>query len=150
MPGDGPRLRVPFQSVRDHLQAWHVAAGPADTGDGPEREPAPEAVRHDGEAEMCGSRQGCAEQINAARRNTVGQRHQDRDGDDIGGEIGADEPAGFGCRKRPARHKAWQERRQGEGADLRSTWAVTTAPTKREAIISGSSWASEYCSYGDR
>ena len=52
MPGDGARLRRPLQWVGNGLATDHVSARPADARQRPHQQPRPEAVGHEGEAEV--------------------------------------------------------------------------------------------------
>ena len=79
----------------------------------------PKSVGKKSEAQMRKRGEAGPQHIDAARRHAVGERDQHRDHDDVSCEEDTNQPAGFDRRKRPALDVAGQQRRQGEGAELR-------------------------------
>ena len=118
VPGDRPCLCRALQPVGNGLQARHVAARPADPANGAQEQRAPEPVGKEDEAEMGQRGRAGADQVDAARRHAVRQRHQHGHGQHIGGEEGANDPSGLGRRQRPSLHIGGQQGGQAEGPDL--------------------------------
>ncbi len=125
MTGDRARHQLRVDAIGKQLEPGHIGARPADAGKHAEAERLPESARERGEPEVADHRQRNPGKIDLLRVEAIGQRDEDRDGEDIGTVERAGNCAGLPIAQRPGVDELRQQRGPGVSADLREDLGAT-------------------------